>query len=312
MTYITGTVTNANPGVTLYNLMATELTALGFTLTDTVVVSTRTHKIWLSAAAGNAIGKDWYLDVVYTTTGAGTLFLGVMEFFDPATDLAYRAAYSGSRSSDATYYSPFGATGLALEGTWGYVATAAAHSNSNGNLDLPSSAFGYWITLTRDRVIVLLSSNPAHMLYAGAYAPSAGHAAAAGADVYPLFAGKFNNSGPLGSLAVGITRLPKFTTASTVAWNLKATSAIVGVSTTIEPPGFPADVTVAGPRLAAAIPLSTVGGSVFPRAYLGVFRDLATMTGDATVARGDTASDGTNTWVFATGTTSGLLLFKAV
>jgi hypothetical protein len=312
MAYITGTVTNANPGPTLYALMAAELTTLGFTLTDTVVIGVRTHKVWLSPAAGNAMGKDWYLDIAYTTTGPGTLFMSVMEFFDPATDLAYRAAFgSGSvRSADAVYFSPWGATGNSLESTnWNYFATATVAAANNGNLDLTASAFGYWITLTRDRVVVMVSNNPTFMIYAGTFVPSAAHAAAAGADVYPLVAAKITGAGFTGTQACGITRMPKHTTASSFTWNMLLQAALVGTnSAALKAPGFPADHTTVSGRMAGLIPVSTDGNAgagvaTAPRAWLGTLRDVASVVADASVARGDTVSDGTNSWVLSTGVT---------
>lgn len=316
MAYITGTITDANPGATLYALMAAQLTGTGFTLVDTVVISTRTHKIWLSAAAGNAIGKDWYLDVAYTTTGSGTLFLGVMEFFDPATDLAYRAQLSGSRPSDAVYYSPYGATGNALETAWSPVATAAAAGSTNGNLDLLSSAFGYWITITRDRVIVMLTSNATFGLYAGSYLPSAGHAAAAGTDLYPLIMAKINVQGI--TSAAGITRLPKHATAGTFSWALTGGGAFAGVLGLVHAPGVPADHTTVMARSAGLITITTAGTAgagltTPPNAYLGTLRDVASMGADATVTRGDTVTDlSANTWVLSTSNSGASFLFKAV
>lgn len=316
MTYITGTVTNANPGPTLWALMDTALLGAGFTLVDTVVISTRTHKIYLSAAAGNAISKDWYLDVAYTTTGAGQLFLGVMEFFDAATDLAYRAAFNGTGGIEATYYSRYGATGQTLElAAWGYYHTGGAGSVSNGTLDLVTSAVGYWISITRNRVIVLLSTNPAWALYAGSYAPSVGHTAAAGADLYPLIAAKLYGGGPVSMTASGITRIPKHTSAGSMAWQIAAGYAPGTAS--IRPPGLPADHVTAYARAAVPMTINTSGSAgniagAFPWAYLGTFRDVATIAAEATVVRGDTVSDGTDTWVLASSSSANSVLFKAV
>lgn len=321
MTYITGTVTDANPGPALYALLAPALTSAGFTLVDTVVLGSgaKTHKVWLSAAAGNAIGKDWYLIVGYGTTGAGYLYMNVCEFFDPATDLAYRPAYvTGQlRPSDPVYYSPHGATGKALDDGvgWGVAAAGIPSATATLQVDTPISSFGYWFSATRDRVIAMVSANPTWLLYAGTYAPSAAHAAAAGADLYPLMAAKLNYTGVVAIGCMSITRLPKFTSASNVNWNYRVGGALV--SDMIAAPGMPADINTAMARSAGPIVLNTVGqagsaATAFPRVYLGQVRDVATIPVEATTVRGDTVSDGTNNWVLTSPTGLHSALFKAV
>src|SRR3954469_25016645 len=155
MAYLTATQgADANPAATLYATLAGGLTTAGFTLVDTQVISTRTHKVWKSAAANNAQGLDWFLDAVYTTTGAGSLWLFPMEFYDPATHLATRMVHGGLSSTtiDQTFYSINGATAFTLESaSWPLNA-----SNATGLPLLTStSSFGYWFSVTGDRVIGL-------------------------------------------------------------------------------------------------------------------------------------------------------------
>lgn len=326
MTYITGTITDPNPGPALYALIGPAFTSAGMTLVDTVVISARTHKIWLSPGASNAIGKDFYYDVAYTTAGAGQLFIGVMEFFDAATDLGYRMQWNGNvavKPSDAVYFSPFGATGATLEAGASGVnphAGNGADQDSNANLAIGTAAFGYWITITKDRVIAMVSASPTRMVYAGTYIPNAVFAAAAGADLYPVIGAKLGVAGGLQNpYSTWLTRLPKLVTATGTTW-LFQTVAPLGTSTTnnlFRLPGIPNDLATVYPRSAALFTVGTVGLSgstagVWPSAYLGQLRDVANIGAEATVVRGDTVSDGTNSWVLSSSAGGMACLFKAV
>lgn len=198
MAYATGSLTDANSSLALYNVMAGLLTTAGYTLVDTVVISTRTHKVWKSAAANNSMNLDWYLDVAYTTTGVGPMHLTPFEFFDPATDLGYRGAYAALDATiEATYGSRYGATGYALETNWFTVGTGIA----------TSASFGYWLSVTGDRVIGLSSLAPTLIRYSGFYTPKPEYATLAGAKLFPLVKVEYDYSaGTSGSGYVGLTR----------------------------------------------------------------------------------------------------------
>ena len=199
MAYQTGTVSDANSSLALYTVLEGLLTTAGYTLVDTVVISTRTHKVWKSAAANNAMHLDWYLDAAYTTTGVGPLHLTPFEFFDPATDLGYRGPYNVTDAIvEATYSSRYGNTGYALETNW-----FSSASGSYGTATT-STAFAYWISVTGDRVIALSSTQPNTVQYAGFYEPAPLYASAAGAKLFPLirthlaFQASSNQSGSFG------------------------------------------------------------------------------------------------------------------
>jgi hypothetical protein len=192
MTYATGTITDANPGPTLYAAMESTFLAAGFTLVDTVVISTRTHKVLKSDAADNDRGKTWYLDIHYPTTGiTGGMFMAPFEDFNPTTDLAFRGPYTGASNTtiESTYYSRFGATGSALEASW-------ANTASFTNLDcaLTTGAMGWFLSATTDRVIFMSTAAPAELHYVGFFEPTADHVAAAGAALYPLVVAHFNTA----------------------------------------------------------------------------------------------------------------------
>lgn len=302
MTYITGSITDANPGPALHALMAPALTAAGFTLVDTVVISTRTHKVWKSPAAGNAQNLDWYLDVAYTTSGAGTMTLVAFEMFDPATDLGYRGPYVAAVSTiDATTSSRFGATGQALESQWLSAASVGIQTA------LTTSAFGYWISITADRVILLSSGAPSALMYAGFYQPDPLYAAKAAASMYPLYTGLVGGTSAAGS--AGVTRIAPWTTLSVGDWSTTVTSSLQMPAVLAGYPRVPAGPATSYPF--SAVPSSIVSPSAnIPIGRYGSFRDVFLVPA-TTVARGDTCTISGSPYVFATSASNVAAVFKA-
>jgi hypothetical protein len=219
MTYATGTLAaTANPGPGMYADIEPTLLAAGFTLEDTVVIGSRTHKILKSLGASNSYGLTWFLDVSYPTTGVtGGMLMTPFEDYNAATDVAYRGPYSASSATiEGTYYSRFGASGSALETNW--VNTSAYSSLDN---PLSTGATGWWLSATTDRVIFMSTAASGELHYVGFFEPTADHAAAAGASMFPLIVTHFASASTIpasassGSTAVVFTRVPPL---STIAW----------------------------------------------------------------------------------------------
>jgi hypothetical protein len=213
MTYWEETIpADANPGPLVHTALATKLLALGWTLDDTVVIGARTHKVYKSAAAGNTYTLDWYLDVSYPTTGVATgVLITPFEGYTAASDVALRGPYAASSATlDATTYSRFGATTSALETNW-------ANTGSHTSLDTPlsTSAFVINASVTRDRVILMASTEATQMSYAGFFTPTAAHAAHAGAALFPLIVTRLSGASDrtptttAGTIAAALTRIPK-------------------------------------------------------------------------------------------------------
>ncbi len=220
MTFITNSINSATPGATLYAAFETAALALGFTLDDTVVIGTRTHKVLKSPAAGNTRGVDWWLDFSYTTTGAGSVMIVPFEGYTPAGDLGIRGPYSANSTAfETTNYSSNGNTGFALETTW---ANSVSHTGLQIAL-VASVAFVYRISITRDRVIINLSNAGTQVLYAGFYVPTAAALAHQGASCVPLITCRVastvgaNSSTSTASITAAVTRLPKYPDIS-AAW----------------------------------------------------------------------------------------------
>lgn len=186
--------------------------AQGWTLVNTVVISTRTHKILKSAAAGNVQNKDWYIDISYQTTGAGNMVLAPFEDVASGGTSGIRGPYTNiDLSIETTYYSRFGTTPQTFESQW------ANTSGVGYAIPLVSSTnFVYWISVTRNRLIYTVSSQ-SNIAYCGFYVPTAAHQGAAGASVFPLIStalasnGSALSSTSISSVTAAVTRLPKFT-----------------------------------------------------------------------------------------------------
>src|SRR3954466_3352347 len=163
MAYNTGAITDPSPGATLHTALASLLTTAGYSLVDTVVISTRTHKVWKSPAASNAANLDWYLDIAYTTTGNGNKWFLPFEGYDPSTDLGLRGIVSGTSITtiDATPGSRFGATASSLEsGNW-----FGPVQGTSMALTMTTATFTYWASITADRVIVMHTNIATSIFY---------------------------------------------------------------------------------------------------------------------------------------------------
>ena len=287
MGYITGTMSDANPGATLYALIAAEMTTMGYELVDTVVIGSNTHKVWKNPAANNPAGLDWYVDLYYPTAGAGSVKVVAFEAYDAAADRAYRLpGYAGNL--DATYRSFF-PTATSLE--------AAGGAYARPDILTSTASFGYWISITEERIAVIGSVDPTYMLYAGLYDPYPGYAAAAGEMLFPLVSAKIIQgiSQIGGSLNVlGLNRLPPWPAGSAPYNDLGMRIVIPNLTTNY--PRIPTGSLLMGGEFVASKIELILNGVVAP-ARLGTLYDVAILPVDSTVARGDTVTIDGNTWV---------------
>lgn len=319
MTYATGTINNANPGPTLYTALETTLIAAGYTLVDTVVIGARTHKVLKSEAASNSYALDWYLNIHYPTTGAGSIFFTPFESFDPATDLAYRGPYTAASTTiDPTTYSRYGATGYTLETNWQNTGSATGYDNP-----LSTSAFNYYFTATPDRTIFASTVVPGEMHYAGFFTPTAEHAAHAGAAMFPLITAHFatasttsQSSSSSTSCSASLTRMPKFTTAS---WQSNVIidipyARMSGQVGALGASGGSGQITVARKPVTMGVSgLNATSASIYSPGLVGYLSDVGNTWTDGTIVRGDTLLDNNgDTWVGIEDSSNVGLWFRAV
>lgn len=332
MTYISGNITSANPAADLYAQIDTALSSAGFTFVDTVVITTRTHKIWKSNAANNTANVDWYLDVTYTTTGTGSIWLGIFEDYNATTDIGYRGiVWDTTTTVEQTYFSKYGATGYALETNW----TGA--TNTFNQIDLSTAAFGYWISITQNRIIAMTSLSATKLVYCGVWEPNTAHSTYAGAQVFPLIVGSLDTylSSAAGTAATnaGVTRAPR---APSISRWTRAGVFWSGHSIANHPDG--------GYGAIGAGDVSPFLGAIQPRgkyiyvllnqsaansfssdnaqyalnanapANVGRAKDVLSFLAAATVTRGDTVTINGETWILTSKATSyyTALAFRAI
>lgn len=313
MTFITPTIAaDANPGPLVYTELATAMLALGWTLEDTVVIGSRTHKVLKSAAAGNTRGLDWYLDISYPTTGVATgLLLTTFEGYDAATDTALRGPYTANNASiETTNYTRFGATGSALETNW-------ANTGSHTSLDTPlvTTGFGVFASINRDRVILLSTTEASQVSYAGFFTPSAEHVTHAGAALYPLITARLAGASDrvpastASAAAAALTRVPK---RSSINWS---SHCIVGPNT-MRMNGFVGgSASEVDAKVTTAPFIVAIGGAVWTNGsanFAGQLDGVQCAWGDAAVVRGDTVTVDGDTYCTSTVQSSAVILIKQV
>lgn len=323
MTYITGSVNDPNPAAALYTQLATALTTAGYELVDTVIISSRTHKVWKSPAASNAENKDWYLDVAYTTTGTGSVWFGAFETYDEVAHTAGFGPFTTHASSvDATEFSRWGANKYALETNWTHI------SNNLSPLTCSGASLGYWVSVTAGRVIGLTSAAPERLAYCGLFDPyapwKAKCATVTPGKFHPLITASLasphaDDSPPMGPGA--LTRVPPVATVSSWVYvpQIRSSSANNPSGSGAGGPNGHIDTGVSpyldgppqGDRIQIAIPRGNLpdrghgAGWLYDVARWGTSTATATSRGDATTVNGDP-------WVLASATKYACFGFKAV
>ena len=312
MSYSTFDVNSANPAADLYGVtvgssgavgIAGLLTAAGFTLVDTVVISTRTHKIWKSPAASNSANLDWYLDVAYTTTGGGSIWFFPFEDYTVATHVAFRGAIQSSAATfDTTTCSFNGSTSAALESATGGMHPATATTNMF-LVTQTSILFRSYISITPDRVIAYSRSSNNRVHYCGLYTPSSAYATAASTKLFPLcvaqltypfsstlaataFAAASNSSS---TATFSFTRVPPLS--SMAAWTYQG-QALPAVPTAAAMVGTPTWTAQLVPFILLGGQLGNGTNNTSSLGKIGELKDIYVVATDASQADGDTLGSG--------------------
>lgn len=167
MAYSQDTIISANASNALGTILEGLLTDAGWTLVEALAPSgtnTPRTSVWLSDGDDNECGYDWYITLMYKQVGTETQFRIIAHgAYDSGTHLATCVAVSDRGEDNMNVYYSAAVTG----DMWGAqnvnVATDTSLSTSsprNGSpIDqpwfstiVPSSAFGYWASITLDHV----------------------------------------------------------------------------------------------------------------------------------------------------------------
>lgn len=213
MGYRTGSITNANPALELYNQIAAEFDLhANWDFVDTVVIGSNTHKVWKNRGSGsgaNAFGQDFFVDFQYAASGGTTLRVRCFELYDSTLDKCARPCVGAASSLP-----------INADGSWGDAAPGASTGYTLENTSLVyadvltvTTAFDYFIQVSVNKINVATKFSTTNTaLYAGLFEPLMA------ADPFPLcIVGTSGNENSLTDS--GVSRHPNKTT--TAADNFK-------------------------------------------------------------------------------------------
>lgn len=324
MAFNSGPINVALPGATLYSALETMLLSVGYVLVDTVTIGSTVHKVLFSAAAGNSAGKDWYIDISYSTSAVGILLMSPFENYNSTTHVGTNGpTTSASTIVDQTSWTRYGSTPSALETNWQNT------QSWSGQGAILSTSFTYFANVTRDGVALMTTADPTFLSYAGFYTPTAQHASASGAALFPLIRVKLLaptvvTSASISTTGAGTTgatlnRVPKVPTGSWFDWS---TSVIVATGLLLGFTGGLIGGTGVSPivnemSIATGIPIYAGSNSLVPNpstfasALIGYIPPLIGVgMGGAGVAMGNTITIGTDTWYLTNLNGAGFLALK--
>jgi hypothetical protein len=269
-------------------------------------------------------GLDWYLDINFPTTGTtGGIRFCSFETYNASTHVAGGGPYASSNTTiDLTQYSRFGSTQSALETNW---LNTASNSLSTA---LTTTAFAYRISVTRNRIIVLLDNVPGQIAYAGFFTPSSAFASNAGSALFPLVTtvlSPANSVSSSGSANACLSRMPKLGTMTGFGWVyhcvIPSNVTYVGGSPEGQPGVAVSPFTGRStgsplPVIANASGANITAPSTSPNAALldniGTIDDvIATYVSTGSV-RGDSVTIGSDTWYDCTPSAAATLFFRAI
>lgn len=311
MTFITGTITDSNPGPQIYARIETAALADGWLLDDSVTIGGNTHRVLKSPAAGNVRNLDWWLDINFPTTGiAGGMRFAPFEFYNPATDLATRGPIQGGFDNviETTYYSRYGATQKGLETDWN---NQTGYTISTG---LTTASFTYYISITRNRIIALFTNNPSELVYTGFYTPTTEYIenTAVGGLLFPLVmlkmpsASNVQGGNASNNAQLCVTRVPKFTAFNWSGANLNCTG--IGQLVAGQVGVAPAPTT----NETVLSPMVLIFGTAPNTGFVGVLDGMAHGYVNAVAVRGDTVTINADTWYMTTPNATSAAFMRAV
>lgn len=163
MAYATGTVSGATPTTDLQAALKTAVTGAGWTFVETVTSGAYVADVYLSPAAGNSVGTDFYVSVLRSATGGGYMALRVHEAYDLA-------------NHNMSIYAPSGGYTLTPTMAPGYKNPQADTAPTQGfnaaqcPVGAAASTTTYLFSITHDRIILATRSGTNdYGMYGGLY-----------------------------------------------------------------------------------------------------------------------------------------------
>lgn len=259
MGYNTGTITSATPASALVTAIEAELTAHGgWTLMSTVVISTKTYRVWRCNAT-NAFGTAFFIFFDFLTDGTGTVLIKAMEDWETGGAAASRARRLVALDASVVPH----ATNFTCMDTTDYTLDSAVFSNTI-NLTLNTTGFTWRTQVSADRLLISVSSGIS--AYVGLFE------SLMASDPFPLCT-MANNYG-------GLSRMPGVVTGGPQGWRAEIRRYIFDPGT---------NITVPDPIWGYAVSSRILvgGGSMLYGIFRGFLRNCVVCTAAGAVA-GDT------------------------
>jgi len=159
MAYAQDTIISANAANVFCLALDTLLMDAGWTVVETLNpagTNTPINRVYKSSGASNECGYDWYLAVMWKTTGTES-FVQIIPggAYDIATHVLTQIPYGFSHSTSNTW-----ADGVNVNVATSTTVSVTPLGTSRGTSQdrpwwctiVPSSAFGYWMSVTLDHV----------------------------------------------------------------------------------------------------------------------------------------------------------------
>lgn len=229
MAYAQDTIISANAANVFANVLTGLLVEAGWTLVETLSPSgtfTPTTKVYKSAAADNQCGYDWYLAIMYKQTGTeaqvrilggGAYDTGTKIMSQIPADTVPISVSSGRQYSEPVTGDLWGGYNVNVATNTSATVTSSRSGASAQNwpffsIVVPSSAFGYWMSVTLDHVAIFTTIPGSYVVgtldvdpdYAALNSAGFGN----GVAVNPLVA-YVQNSNPSTTQFTGISALAK-------------------------------------------------------------------------------------------------------
>jgi hypothetical protein len=161
MAYSQNTIVSANAADALVTALKTLLTSAGWTNVETLSPSGGTFRtdVWKSSGSSNAAGYDWYIALKWNTIGTEQCLeiIGGAAYDTATHRISQVPAYLNSAGSNGGYSEAvtgdmFGSinVNVAADLSQSVVAHGQGIAKSWFNAVIPSSAFAYWASVTRD------------------------------------------------------------------------------------------------------------------------------------------------------------------
>lgn len=301
MSYVTGTVLqSATPAISMRDVLESAMTAHGnWEFVKTLQSGGLDYRVWKNRGVGNGFGSDWYLFLVYSTTGTGNVSYFCAENFNSSTNVFNHPCPLETTASTAP------AADFSFGGATTYAFTTYLTNAHVETLTLSTTQFDYFIKVCKGHVMINIRvGSTTNGIYVGLFDTFMV------SDPFPLvICNPGNTSASAVPLPGTTSRMPEVTTSVARQFAIREiatinntgwTQAAVIYGGSVGLPGSTSgDLFAGGSPLGSRIlvtPLNFSSPGLYG-AIRGLYRDCLYFNTPQAVQPGDTMEIGTDTYV---------------